>query len=187
MNKQGTIVQAWGGHLVDLYRLLRFDIRNPHSYSKYRNIVALRRRTGAHVLVEAGTYLGNTTCRCSRIFDKVVTIELDTLLYKQASQYLASRKNVECVHGDALRELPRILARDNLDKILIFLDGHYSGSNTALGDLLEPACEVIKSLKPHLHKIVGIVVDDFREFGSNGWPSRSSLLQEIEKIFGRRL
>ena len=37
MNKQGSILSALAGHVVDLYRLARFDFRHPHSYSKVRD------------------------------------------------------------------------------------------------------------------------------------------------------
>jgi hypothetical protein len=185
MNKQGSTFAAIGGHLIDLYRLIRFDIRNPYSYSKYRNIAALKKRTGAEVFVETGTFLGNTAYRCSKLFDTVITVELDRHLYEQARRYLASRKNVECIQGDATNELSKILSRKALNNVLIFLDGHFSGGNTALGEQPEPACDEIKSLKPHKKKIVGVIVDDFREFGSaNGWPRRSDLLREVEDSLG---
>ena len=186
MNKQGSVIQAWGGHLVDLYRLMRFDVRNPHSYSKYRNIKALQKRTGAKVFVETGTFLGNTAYRCSKIFEKVVTVELDKTLYEKARGYLACRGNVECICGDALKELPGILARADVKESLIFLDGHFSGGKTALGDMPEPACEEIKVLAEYREKISGVVVDDFREFGAdNGWPHRWELLREIEASLGK--
>jgi len=185
MNRQGRQLQAIGGHLVDLYRIARFEIANPHSYTKVRQIKALARRTGSRLLIEAGTYLGNTAMRCSGFFERVVTIELDDELHRRARRYLAGRRNVQCLHGDALRLLPSILESADVQAALIFLDGHYSGGDTARGDFTEPACEEIAMLAGHRHKISGLVIDDFRCFGRDpGWPRRSVLLKAVEDSFG---
>lgn len=175
---------AVGGHLIDLCRLARFDVRNPHSLSKFRQIRALARRTGAKMLVETGTYLGNTTMRASYVFDKVITIELSPDLYLQASSYLAKRKNVECIEGDATKVLPEVMARTDLQDVLVFLDGHFSGGDTALGDMQEPACLEIEMLGGHRDKIAAIIVDDFRLFGMDGWPRKSELIRSVEDHFG---
>ena len=182
MNKPGAFLQALGGHAVDLYRLARFDVRNPHSLSKFRQINALRRRTGATTLVEAGTYLGVTAGRCARVFARVITIELDPALAAKARAHLSGRRNVEVIEGDALREFPRVLARPDVHDPLVFLDGHYSGGATAHGDLAEPAVEVVDAIAPFRSKVRGIVIDDFRCFGTDpGWPTKSALLAAIER------
>jgi len=185
MNKQGAVLSAAAGHAVDLFRLLRFETRNPHSYSKFRQIKALAGRTGSKVLIETGTYVGNTAMRCSRVFDQVVTIELDADLYRQASNYLSKRKNVECLEGDALALLPQVLARPGLQDALVFLDGHFSGGETAHGDMAEPACEEVEVLARYKEKVNAFIVDDFRCFGHDkGWPRRSELLRTVEDCFG---
>jgi hypothetical protein len=174
-----------GGHLLDLYRLARFDVRNPHSYSKVRQIKALAARTHSRTFIETGTFVGNTTMRCSNTFERVITMELDADLFRQARAYLASRPNVSCLHGDALQLLPTVLDSPEVVDALVFLDGHFSGGATAHGSLVEPACEEITVLAGHTHKINAVVVDDFRCFGRDaGWPKRSTLLQTIEDSFG---
>ena len=185
MNKQGFTLATIGGHILDLYRLVRFDIRNPHSYSKVRQIRALANRTNSRVLIEAGTFLGNTAMRCSLDFERVITMELDADLFQQAKSYLSSRKNVLCLEGDALKLLPSVLEQADVRDALVFLDGHFSGGVTALGELAEPACEEIAVLAEHKSKINAVVVDDFRCFGRDkGWPKRSVLLESIENSFG---
>jgi hypothetical protein len=185
MNKQGATFAAIGGHIVDMYRLARFDVRNPHSFSKVRQIKALARRTNSRVFVEAGTFLGNTAMRCSSAFEKVITIELDAKLFQQAKNYLSRRANVLCLEGDALKILPTVLEKSDVADALIFLDGHFSGGVTAHGDLAEPACEEIALLARYKSKINAIVVDDFRCFGRDkGWPKKSLLLEAVENSFG---
>src|SRR3954469_11885731 len=115
MNKQGSHFAAWGGHLVDLWRLIRFNPRNPYSYSKFRNIKTVARRTGATQMIETGTFLGNTAMACAPYFRKVYTIELDEALAASAAAYLKRRPNVEVIRGDAAVELPKLLERSDVD------------------------------------------------------------------------
>lgn len=185
MNKQNSFIAAMGGHMKDLVNMASFKIANPHSWSKYRQLKAVRKRTGADSLIETGTFVGNTAMRCSRAFKQVYTIELDQDLFEQASKYLASRDNVECIQGDATVELPKILQRSECNNTVIFLDGHFSQGVTAHGDVAEPACELLTSLAAYKEKIKGIVVDDFRLFGiDKGWPKKSELLRAAEDSFG---
>jgi hypothetical protein len=185
MNKQGFTLSTIGGHIVDLYRFARFEVSHPHSFSKVRQIRALARRTNSRVFIEAGTFLGNTAMRCSGNFQSVITMELDPHLFQQAKAYLAHRRNVVCLEGDALKLLPSVLERTDVRDALVFLDGHFSGGVTAHGELAEPACEEIFVLANHKDKINAVVVDDFRCFGRDkGWPKRSALLETIEDSFG---
>lgn len=184
MNKQGAMIQAWGGHLVDLWRLARFDVRNPHSYSKTRQIRSLAKRTGAKMFIETGTFLGNTTRRCAGAFEKIITIELDDALFAKAQAFLRPFRHIECVKGDASKVLPTVLARDDVNDALVFLDGHFSGHTTAHGDVAEPACEEIETLGRYKDKVTAIIVDDFRWFGQGVWPKRSTLLASVEDHLG---
>jgi hypothetical protein len=185
MNKQGFTLATIGGHILDLYRFARFEVSHPHSFSKVRQIRALAHRTNSRIFIEAGTFLGNTAMRCSGNFESVITVELDPQLFQQAKAYLALRKNVLCLHGDALKILPSVLEKTHVRDALVFLDGHFSGGVTAHGELAEPACEEIMVLAKHKDKINAVVVDDFRCFGRDkGWPKRSALLETIEDSFG---
>jgi hypothetical protein len=183
MNQQNRGIQAIGGHLLDLYKISTFDFRVPHSYTKFRAIKAAKKRINASNFIETGTYLGVTTKRCAPHFDKVYTIELDKTLADQATTFLSNNKNVQVLQGDVLTQLPEILNRD-IENVLIFLDAHFSGGVTACGDLPEPAIEELTILSKFSDKISGIIIDDFRLFGTEpGFPSKSSVFQAIEKLF----
>jgi hypothetical protein len=184
MNKQDAFLSALGGHVVDLVRLLAFDVKNPHSLSKLRNIDAVRRKTGARTMIETGTFLGVTAARAARIFEKVVTVELDPTLAEKARAYLRRFSHVEVITGDALAELPKILERSDMRDVVVFLDGHFSGGVTAHGDIPEPAVLEIDVLARFRDKLCGIVVDDFRCFGTeSGWPTKAELVASIERHF----
>lgn len=185
MNEQNRDFQAVIGHMIDLYKVAKFDFRNPHSYTKFRAINNLRKQSGAKTFIEIGTYLGVTTKRCAKHFDQVYTVELDVELANQASQYLVRNRNVEVLQGDGLELLKELLETRNLNDVLIFLDGHFSEGVTACGDFPEPAIEELEVISAYKHKVSAIIVDDFRLFGVQaGFPSKSSLIKSAEMFFG---
>jgi Ribosomal RNA adenine dimethylase len=185
MNKQNRTLQAMVGHLVDLYKISTFDFYVPHSYTKFRAIKAAKKKLKASTFIETGTYLGVTTKRCAPHFDKVFTIELDKNLAEQAAVFLSNNQNVKVLQGDVLVQLPEILNQD-VDNVLVFLDAHFSKGITACGDLPEPAIEELIILSKFSDKISGIIIDDFRLFGTEpGFPSKSSVFQSIEQLFPR--
>lgn len=158
---------------------------NPHSYTKFLVINSVRKNTGATVLIEAGTFRGITTARASSVFDRVYSIELDETLAAAATKKLRTKKNVKVIQGDALQVIPQLLEDERLRDVLLFLDGHFSGGETACGDLPEPAAEELHTLRNYKDKISAIVIDDLRSFGTEiGFPKKSELLRSAEDAFG---
>ncbi len=182
MNTPGLLPKGLIGHVYDLFLITAFKFRNPHSYTKYRLIKSVQKNQRATAFIEIGTYKGITAKRCSRIFDHVYTIELDEQLYNYASDYLKNHSNVHLFQGDAKIQLPTLLGEIPSDMI-VFLDGHFSGSDTALGDEPEPALSLIHELGRHKDKVKAIIIDDFREFGYRDWPAKSELLNTLEREF----
>jgi Ribosomal RNA adenine dimethylase len=184
MNKQDKGFQAYTGHLLDIYRIVTFQFKNPHSYTKFKQIKNFALNSGAKSLIETGTYLGVTTKRCASLFKNIYTVELNEQLAEQASKYLANNKNIEVIQGDAVKALPMILAKPNVEDVLIFLDAHFSAGVTSCGDNPEPALEEMEILARYKNKIKCIIIDDFRCFGNDaGFPKKSSLLKSIEDNF----
>jgi hypothetical protein len=172
-------------HLIDLLNMVRFRFLNPHSYTKYRQIVAVARRTRARSLIETGTFRGVTARRCVPHFSRVYTIELDEELSRDAQVRLSRFRNCEVIQGDATLEIQKLLQRPDIGgDLLFFLDGHFSGEGTALGASAEPALDVIRVIARHKDRVAGILVDDFREFGSQpGWPTKQELIGTLEQEF----
>jgi hypothetical protein len=186
-NLEGTKVAALAGHAIDVWRFLRFDYGNPHSLSKFRNLVSVAKKTGARQFIETGTYLGRTTRWAASRFEHVVTIELDPKLAARAAKSLADLRNVEVIEGDAVERLREVMARPAVRDALVYLDGHFSGGVTARGRTDEPACEGLEVLVPHIDKVRGIVVDDFRTFGTEfPTPTKADLLGSAERHFGHQ-
>jgi hypothetical protein len=184
MNKPYRIFSAAGGYLQDVVRLARGIPINLHSYMKYLTLRSLAKRTGARSFVETGTFLGVTSARCAGVFEEVVTIELDAALARRASEFLSGYPNVKVLQGDAVTLLPALFSDEKCAKTVVFLDGHFSGGITALGDVPEPAILELEILARHSHRICGIVIDDFRLFGlESGFPKKSELILAIERLF----
>lgn len=184
MNKQNRPLSNFAGYVIDMLKLASGAPINLHGYMKFVVLRDLGRRTGARCLIESGTYLGVTARRCARVFEKVLTIELDANLAAQAAAYLKRCPNVEVIQGDAMKLLAEVIGRDDVDRAVVFLDGHFSGSGTARGDLPEPAIEELVILAQRRDRICGIVVDDFRLFGVEpGFPGKSELVSTVERLF----
>jgi hypothetical protein len=184
MNARHIWAAGLAGYLLDLWRFAKGAPANLHSLTKYRVIGALARRSGGTCLIETGTFLGVTAARCARGFDTVLTVELDAQLATRAAKALAKFRNVTVYQGDAVALLPQMLAHPAAGKAVVFLDAHYSGGNTARGEVPEPALAELDILARHRDRIVGIVVDDFRCFGvEDGFPTKAQLLAAAETHF----
>jgi hypothetical protein len=184
MNQQRRPLHAFAGHLLDLYRLVTFNPRNPHSYSKFRNLRAVQRRTAATMLLETGTFLGVTTNRCAPHFERIYTVEIEPGLAARARHFLARHRHVEVVLGDADVEVRRLFNEQKIDNALVFLDGHFSAGVTGSADNPEPAVSIMEFLSRHANRIAAIVIDDYREFGTQtGWPSKWQLTKTAEELF----
>jgi len=184
MNRQDRTWQAPFGMVVDFFELARFRFATMRSLNKFRQIHHEAKRVRAKTLIETGTYLGVTTRRCARVFDRVLSIELDPKLAQQASAYLADLRHVEVLQGDAVEWLPKLLERPDVDSVFLFLDAHFSSGVTACGDEPEPALLELDVIARHIGKVRGFVIDDFRSFGLEpGFPKKSELLSACERLF----
>ena len=182
MNAPDKAISGLAGYLVDVYRLATCTMSNPHSYMKFLAIDRARKATGSTVFIETGTFLGGTAFRCSKVFEQVYTIELDPAIAAKARRNLASRPNVQLIEGDAVRELRTLLEPGNLDNVVVFLDGHFSGGETASGDSAEPAVDAVEILGRYRSRIGAVIIDDFRNFGVEpGHPPKSQLIASIER------
>jgi hypothetical protein len=184
MNGPKRALRGMGGYVRDLLRLARGTPVNPHSYMKYLALRSLGARTGAKSLIESGTFFGVTSARCASVFDRVITIEVDAQLARRAKEFLSRYENVTVLEGDAVDLLPQIFLQPSCSRVVVFLDGHFSGGVTGKGAVLEPALLELEILAKNEERICGIVIDDFRLFGLEpGFPKKSELVLAVERLF----
>ena len=119
--------------------------------------------------IETGTYVGDGIQRVLGQYERIHSIELaEKYAFETATKFI-DRPEVTVYHGNSKEVLPLLL--DTIQEpVTIFLDGHYSGGETAIGD------EVVDgfSSAPLLAEIEIImsrpwddivVIDDTRMFG----------------------
>jgi hypothetical protein len=133
------------------------------------------------VLIETGTYRGDMVEAMKKHFDKVVSFELDPMLYEGAKKRFAKDQHITIVHGDSGQILGQHLAPFS-EPCLFWLDGHYSGGVTSRAHLNTP----IKYELEHIlqHPVAGhvILIDDARCFdGHNDYPTLDELRRFVQE------
>ncbi len=138
----------------------------------------LRRLAADHdlrILVETGTNLGDMVYAMRKSFSAIHSIELSEELYEQALRRFRKWGHVALVHGDSgvvLHGLVRKLEAP----ALFWLDGHYSGGTTALGDDVTPVLKELDAVLGMSHPHV-VAIDDARLFGTDvGYPTMDELV-----------
>lgn len=117
------------------------------------------------IFLETGTLLGETSYQASLHCEEVHTIELDKKFYEKACKRFKKIPSVHIYHGDSAEILPKLLPLLH-KRILFWLDGHYSGDETALGDSLTPILQELNAIKVAGKSDSIILIDDIRLFGA---------------------
>lgn len=147
----------------------------PPHLVKQRTVKEYARRFSIHVLVETGTYCGDMVKATRNKFEKIFSVELDKTYYEQAKRKFAKFAHILIIQGDSGEILPRILGEIS-QPCLFWLDAHYSGGNTAKGDIETPIMRELQLIFDHAHGEQVILIDDAREFvGKNDYPTLEKL------------
>jgi hypothetical protein len=148
--------------------------RREHRYALKRRLLReTAREYGLRVLIETGTYMGETAWALRRDFDRIETVELEPTLARLAGIRFRRTKNVRVHEGDSATVLPRILA--TLDAPALFwLDAHPSTDRTARGGPIPLRSEIAAIAAHHVEGHV-VLVDDLQYMGQLGYPSREEL------------
>jgi hypothetical protein len=152
----------------------------PPHIVKQKAILEYRDRYHLNVLVETGTYLGDMVEAQKNNFASIYSIELSDKLYERALKRFSGQDKVHLLKGDSglmLREVVSSLKRP----ALFWLDGHYSGGITALGEKECPVNEELQAIFKTDHPHV-ILIDDARMFnGKQGYPTIDEIKEIIEQ------
>ena len=138
-------------------------------------------RFDLRVLIETGTYLGDTVADLRENFDEVFSIELDDQLFRLAQRRFSGLPRVHVLHGDSSEVLPTILARLQTPA-LFWLDGHFSGGPTAKAALETPLFRELDAVASHGIKGHVVLIDDARCLGTGDYPS----LEAVETLVRAR-
>lgn len=118
------------------------------------------------LVVETGTFLGDTAAFLSaRGFD-VITIELDPKLAALARQRFAGNRRVQPIEGDSGTRLPTVVGQLTYPA-LFYLDAHYSGPGTGKTDVDTPITAEIDLILQRAPAGSVVAIDDARCFGTD--------------------
>lgn len=151
----------------------------PPHIVKQKNLIAIARAYNLTVLVETGTFYGDMVDAMKNVFNHIYSIELSPNLFEKARKRFKDQKNVEIIHGDSGKELEKIIPRLN-NPTLFWLDGHYSGGETAMGETETPIFEELSVILDYQERKHVIIIDDARLFGTDpGYPDMDELKKFI--------
>jgi predicted O-methyltransferase YrrM len=137
---------------------------------KVNRVVSICRILEAEMFVETGTYRGDTSAAASRFVDEVITVEIDVRLAELARRRFA-QGNVSVLTGDSGDLMAEIVRRSEGKSVLYWLDGHFSAGVTGGNESLPPLKRELDDIMPSLQPGSLVLIDDVREFGSNGYPT----------------
>jgi len=146
---------------------------------KIHQILSAMKDHGLSNFIETGTYYGDTLEMVARTGVRCWSIELSTELFNYSVKRLHKYKNVAIINDDSAKALPIILEELN-EPAFFWLDGHYSGFETAKGDKVTPISEEIVAIMHHHIKSHVIYIDDARLFnGKDEYPVLSEFLVQF--------
>ena len=129
-------------------------------------------------LVETGTFKGQMIEAQKGNFKKIISIELDESWHSKATEKFKKNEHIELVLGDSSKVLKDVF-ENRSNNIVFWLDGHYSGPGTALGDKQCPILEELDTIFANGQDHV-ILIDDARLFnGENDYPTMDELKQYV--------
>jgi hypothetical protein len=133
--------------------------------------------------VETGTYYGEMVDAMTYAFRRIYSIELSDDLFQRAQDRFRGQAQVKLLHGDSAQVLPSVLNRLT-EPALFWLDGHYSGGETARGVDDTPILSELGQILAAEETGHVIVIDDARCFGTD--PAYPSLEALKEFVLARR-
>jgi hypothetical protein len=147
------------------------------------NTVASYAKTGKYkVLVETGTFMGDMIEAQQNNFEQIYSIELSVPFWEKAKEKFKSQPHIKLLQGDSGQVMQNLIQEINQPAIF-WLDGHYSGGNTALGEKVSPIFEELEAIFTSKLEHC-ILIDDARLFDGKGdYPS----IEEVKRfIFNHR-
>jgi hypothetical protein len=166
------------GPISDVLR--RAGVRSPvPPPPAFKHRVILGYGSGIDNFVETGTYRGGTVDAVKTKFRSVVSIELSHDLAAAAQARFASTGNVRIIQGDSGHVLPQLLP-ELPGTCLFWLDGHWSGGETALGESETPLLAELEAVLARGERDV-ILVDDARLLGTRGYPSVATIRELVAR------
>lgn len=113
-----------------------------------------------HVFIETGSYEGmGISAALDAGYKKIISIEISEFYLNLCKDKFKDNPQVELILGDSSEILGDII--NNIDdKMVFWLDGHYSGGDKPKGKYLSPLLQELEFIKNHPIKNHTILIDD---------------------------
>lgn len=137
------------------------------------------------VFIETGTCHGDTIFSLRNVFEQLYSIELCKPYYDLVVKRFRRMPQIHLILGDSSTELKTILEqiRPRKQRLLFWLDGHYSGADSAKGEVETPIFNELGHILSDDQTLTSIIaIDDAREFGGNpNYPSFDELVSFVKQ------
>lgn len=154
----------------------------PTHAEKQAVIREFARRFNIQHLVETGTCHGDMVAAMQQEFKKIISIELADKFYQEVCERFKGVANVELIHGDSAKKLPAVVAKLE-GRAIFWLDGHYSGGDTARGENDTPVNEELRAIFQPGQPDHIVLIDDARCFGTEpSYPTLDQLKQTVQTL-----
>lgn len=149
----------------------------PPPLAKQAMLMEYAERFDLKCFVETGTFKGDTVEAMRGEFDRIYSIELAEKFYLDATKRFAGVAEIDLRQGDSGKVMPEVVAELS-SPTLFWLDGHYSGGDTAQGDLNCPVWGEIRAIFGGMKHAFVILIDDarcFKNVGAEDYPAVSDI------------
>lgn len=137
----------------------------PHSVKKDA-VFNFKKRFNINTLVETGTFLGEMIYAQRNNFKQLYSIELSEELFRMAEKRFSVYPHIKILNGDSGKVLNELVPSLN-EPALFWLDGHYSGFETAKGESATPFLQEFNAITSSKYRHF-ILVDDAHLFNGTG-------------------
>jgi len=167
--------------MYPLWKLQGRPAPDNHVYKK-RRIKRLAQEHHCDTFIETGTFYGQMVNFARSVFRKVISVEIYPPFHRDNAAQFARDPDVHILLGDSGKNLPEAITLAS-GRILFWLDGHYSGAGTGIGEKVSPIIEELRLIAKAGRKDDCIVIDDKRLFtGSDGYPTLDEAIVELKAI-----
>jgi hypothetical protein len=165
-----------------LSRLFNPGPKLPTHAQKQAVIREFAQKYGIQYLVETGTCHGDMVAAMQKEFKKIISIELADQFYREVCDRFKGVPNVELIHGDSATKLVEVVAKLP-GRAIFWLDGHYSGGDTARGIHDTPVNEELRAIFSPGQPDHIVLIDDARCFGDSPvYPTLDQVRQLVQSL-----
>ncbi len=146
----------------------------PPHVIKVRTVTCFQKQTKYNVLVETGTFMGDMILSQLNNFNKIYSIELSEKYWQDAKELFKNEPKVNLLKGDSGKKMHELIKELN-EPAIFWLDGHYSGADTARGEKISPIYQELRAIFSSTLSHC-LLIDDARLFdGTDDYPRLEDL------------